>query len=100
MLGGAAENLIGGSGKRIYLLVLKFGDRMLLKGAVAHSLFTLSEPHMNRKLLPIICSMLSRGILKHFPCCRHLLQIQDKTQTVIIERKRKITGKKKTGGRT
>ena len=52
---------------------LNFKVCMLLKGAVAHGLLTVSEPHINRKPLSIICSMLSRGILKHFPCCKHLL---------------------------
>ena len=72
-LGGAAENLIDGSEKRICQLAINSRVLITLEGAVAHCLLTLSEPHMNRKRLSIICSMLSRGILRHFPCCRHLL---------------------------
>ena len=72
-LGEAAENLIGGSEKRICQLAINSRVLITLEGAVAHCLLTLSEPHMNRKRLSIICSMLSRGILRHFPCCRHLL---------------------------
>ena len=72
-LGGAAENLIGGREKRICQLAINFRVLILLEGAVTQCLLTLSEPHMNRKRLSIICSMLSRYHVITLSCCRHLL---------------------------